>query len=131
MRKYSRVTLANNGLQPKEAIAAGALMINKLNLMRAHGVERAVVIGGSIAGLLAGRILTSHFERVTILERDRLPQDPTPCPGVPQSYHIHGLLNQGQRILEQLFPGLTASLIKKGQHQFYIPMHWKLNVTWD
>ena len=86
----------------------------------------AVVIGGSIAGLLAGRILTNHFEHVTIVERDRLPQDPTPRPGVPQSYHIHGLLNQGQRILEQLFPGLTASLIKKGAIKF----DWAADSTW-
>ena len=45
----------------------------------------------SIAGLLAGRILTNHFERVTLVERDRLPQDPTPRPGAPQAQHVQVL----------------------------------------
>ena len=86
----------------------------------------AVVIGGSIAGLLAGRILTNHFEHVTIVERDRYPKEPKPRPGVPQSYQVHGLLSQGERILEQLFPGLTTSLIKKGA----IKVDWAADNAW-
>lgn len=31
----------------------------------------ALVIGGSMAGLLAARVLANHFDRVTIVERDR------------------------------------------------------------
>lgn len=70
----------------------------------------AVVIGGSIAGLLAARVLTHHFDRVTLVERDRLPSEPAPRPGVPQSLHVHALLTQGARILESLFPGITDEL---------------------
>ena len=76
--------------------------------------DRAIVIGGSIAGLLAARVLADRFDRVTIIERDRYPEEPKPRPGVPQSDQGHVLLSQGQRILEQLFPGLTASLTEKG-----------------
>ena len=34
---------------------------------RRHGV-----VGAGIGGLLAGRVLAGHFDRVTILERDTL-----------------------------------------------------------
>lgn len=76
--------------------------------------SHALVIGGGIAGLLAARILTDYFDQVTIVERDRYPEEPAPRQGVPQSYQLHVLLTQGQRILEQLFPGLTDELADNG-----------------
>ena len=36
----------------------------------------AVIIGGSIAGLLAARVLSGHFERVTLVVRDALDDAP-------------------------------------------------------
>ena len=88
--------------------------------------NHAVVIGGSIAGLLAARILSKYFERVTIVERDRLPQVPEARSGVPQSHHVHSLLAQGHGILEQLFPGFTASLTEKGALNF----DWIADFAW-
>ena len=38
--------------------------------------RQALVIGGSMAGLLAARVLADHFSQVTILERDRFPDGP-------------------------------------------------------
>lgn len=76
--------------------------------------QRAIVIGGSMAGLLAGRVLSDYFEQVTIIERDRFPQEPVPRKGVPQSNHFHALLKKGKLILEQLFPGLENDLITGG-----------------
>jgi 2-polyprenyl-6-methoxyphenol hydroxylase-like FAD-dependent oxidoreductase len=76
--------------------------------------RQAIVMGGSIAGLLAARVLTDHFDQVTIVERDRFPEKPEPRQGVPQSHQLHVLLTQGQRILEQLFPGLTDELADNG-----------------
>lgn len=72
--------------------------------------KQAVVIGGSIAGLLAVRVLLNHFEKVTLFECDRFPQEPTPRPGIPQANQVHVIRPQGQRILEQLFPGLKDEL---------------------
>lgn len=44
-----------------------------------HGFAyRAIVIGGSIAGLLTSKILTNYFERLTIIKRDRFPEQPEP-----------------------------------------------------
>src|SRR5690349_15045907 len=76
--------------------------------------QQAIVIGGSVAGLLAARVLTNHFERVTILERDHLPENPEIRAGVPQAHHLHVLLARGHAIFEQLFPGLDADLDKEG-----------------
>lgn len=76
--------------------------------------RHAVVVGGSMAGLLAARVLTDWFEQVTLIERDELPSGPAPRKGVPQSRQTHGLLAGGCEVLEQLFPGMTADLIREG-----------------
>lgn len=76
--------------------------------------RHALVIGGSIGGLLAGRVLANHFDQVTIIERDIYPDEPVARKGVPQSRHLHGLLTRGQMILEELFPGLKDELIAAG-----------------
>ncbi len=76
--------------------------------------QHAIVIGGSITGLLAGRVLADHFQQVTIIERDIYPTEPAPRKGVPQSSFLHVLLQRGQTILEELFPGLANDLILRG-----------------
>lgn len=74
----------------------------------------AVVIGSGIAGLLAARVLSDHVDRVTVIERDRIPSDPQFRPGTPQGHQIHVLLTQGSRLLENLFPGLLQQLADVG-----------------
>lgn len=74
----------------------------------------ALVIGGSLAGLLVGRSLANHFDLVTIVERDVYPDQPAPRQGVPHSRFPHSLMLRGQQILEQFFPGLRAELIAQG-----------------
>ncbi|RKG68768.1 FAD-dependent oxidoreductase [Corallococcus sp. CA054B] len=78
------------------------------------GFKRAVVIGGGIAGLLSARVLSEHFEQVTLLERDSLPAGPEARKGVPQARHVHALLEAGREALEQLFPGLVQELCAEG-----------------
>lgn len=79
----------------------------------------AVVIGGSMAGMWAARVLSDHFEQVIVLERDRLPAQPGPRNAVPQARHTHVLLTQGQRILDRLFPGLDEDLAADGAPEIY------------
>jgi 2-polyprenyl-6-methoxyphenol hydroxylase-like FAD-dependent oxidoreductase len=81
---------------------------------RAGAPRHAVVVGGSIAGLLAARALVDHVDRVTILDRDDLPREPAPRGGVPQGRHTHGLLDRGRALLEGWFPGLTEDLVAQG-----------------
>jgi 2-polyprenyl-6-methoxyphenol hydroxylase-like FAD-dependent oxidoreductase len=75
--------------------------------------ERAVVIGASISGLLAARVLSNHFSQVTVIERDTLPEPGQPRKGVPQGKHAHVLLSRGRDLLEGFFPGLTDELVRK------------------
>jgi 2-polyprenyl-6-methoxyphenol hydroxylase-like FAD-dependent oxidoreductase len=77
---------------------------------RAAGGRHAVVVGGSLAGLLAAHVLAAHADRVTVVERDRYPDGPDPRAGVPQSRHPHVLLEAGQLALESLLPGFLAEL---------------------
>lgn len=76
--------------------------------------RHAVVLGGSMAGLLAARVLADHFEEVTLIERDPYPETPQPRRGTPQANHVHALLLRGRQILEQLFPGLQTEMIAAG-----------------
>lgn len=76
--------------------------------------EHAVVLGGSMAGLLAARVLADAYAHVTVVERDELSTEATQRRGVPQGRHIHGLIGRGQRILEELFPGFTDDLMAQG-----------------
>jgi len=76
--------------------------------------DRAVVIGASIAGLLAARVLSERFGQVVVLERDELPDGPAPRKGTPQVGHAHALLSRGRHIMEGLFPGFAQSLCARG-----------------
>lgn len=80
--------------------------------------EHAIVIGGSMGGLVAARTLAERFRRVTILDRDTLPDEPRDRRGVPQGMHAHALLISGRIKLEELFPGLTDQLIAGGAVPF-------------
>jgi 2-polyprenyl-6-methoxyphenol hydroxylase-like FAD-dependent oxidoreductase len=76
--------------------------------------DRAVVLGAGMAGLLAARVLADAYAQVTVVDHDALPTDAAPRRRVPQGRHIHVLINRGQQILEELFPGLTAELVAQG-----------------
>jgi 2-polyprenyl-6-methoxyphenol hydroxylase-like FAD-dependent oxidoreductase len=78
----------------------------------------AVVIGGSMAGLLAARALADTHEHVTIVERDRLPAVGEGRKAVPQGRHVHLLLPAGLRAMEGLLPGLQQELVDAGANPF-------------
>lgn len=67
-----------------------------------------------MAGLLAARVLSSHFGEVVILERDRPPGDPEPRAGVPQGRHAHVLLERGRQVIESMLPGIQAEMLAAG-----------------
>ncbi len=75
---------------------------------------KAVVIGSGIAGLSAAQVLAKHFEQVTVLDRDWLPEEPLFRSGIPQANHAHTLLPYGQMILDDLFPGMVEQLLAEG-----------------
>lgn len=77
-------------------------------------MDRGVVLGGSIAGLLVARVLSDHAADVVVVERDALADEPRARRGVPQGRHVHGLLSRGLTEIEALFPGITGELVAGG-----------------
>lgn len=76
--------------------------------------RHAVVIGASMSGLLASRVLSAYFDRVTLLERDEVTGEAVPRKGQPHARHLHSLLAQGLAIFERFFPGLREDLCAGG-----------------
>lgn len=83
--------------------------------------RHAIVIGASMAGLLATRVLSDHFARVTLVERDALPDAVLPRKGVPQGRHLHVLHTKGEEILNRLFSGLSGDLAASGAARLNMP----------
>lgn len=82
--------------------------------MAHQNLDHAIVIGGSIAGLLAAKVVSEVFHQVTLIDRDPLPLTPKPRRGVPQSEQPHVLFTRGFQIMEQHFPGLGEALNAAG-----------------
>lgn len=78
--------------------------------------ERAVVLGASMGGLLAARVLADFYRSVVVVERDELPDESAQRRGVPQGRHVHGLLAGGAAALKTLFPGMLDELVAAGGH---------------
>ena len=78
------------------------------------GKDRGIVMGGSIAGLSAARVLSEHFREVILVERDQFGAVGQHRRGIPQGRHTHGLLAGGLRALEGFFPGLFEEARKAG-----------------
>jgi glycine/D-amino acid oxidase-like deaminating enzyme len=69
--------------------------------------DRAVVLGASLAGLLAARVLADAYAEVTVIDRDQLPEASGHRRGVPHGRHAHGG-SQGFKS-PHLHPTLTTS----------------------
>jgi 2-polyprenyl-6-methoxyphenol hydroxylase-like FAD-dependent oxidoreductase len=76
--------------------------------------EHAVVLGASMSGMLAARVLTDHYSKVTLVERDVLTDEPGGRRGVPQGRHPHALLARGADTLRELFPGMLDDMVADG-----------------
>ncbi len=77
-------------------------------------LDTVVVIGGSVAGLLAAAAVAPHAARVVVLDRDPLPAGPAGRPSTPQARHSHGLLASGRASIERLLPGFTDRVVADG-----------------
>ncbi|TDD62487.1 FAD-dependent oxidoreductase [Kribbella antibiotica] len=77
-------------------------------------MERAVVLGASMAGLMAARVLSDHADEVLIIERDTTGDSVEPRPGVPQGSQVHALLPAGHAQLDRWFPGFSEEALAAG-----------------
>jgi 2-polyprenyl-6-methoxyphenol hydroxylase-like FAD-dependent oxidoreductase len=80
--------------------------------------DHAIVIGGSLAGLMSAAVLAGYFDRVTVFERDHIEDGPVLHKSVPQGNHIHALLLGGQDVMSSLYPGFTEELRRMGAVRF-------------
>jgi len=85
-----------------------------------------VVLGASIAGLLAARVLSESFEKVTVFDRDALPAGHDNRRGVPHGEHTHGLLAFGRKALEELFDDFAADITALGA----LPLDLGRDLVW-
>lgn len=76
--------------------------------------EHAVVLGASMSGLLAARVLADFYRSVTVVERDVLSDEPANRRGVPQGRHVHALLARGAQTVGEFFPGILDELVADG-----------------
>jgi 2-polyprenyl-6-methoxyphenol hydroxylase-like FAD-dependent oxidoreductase len=94
--------------------------------------DLAVVIGGSIAGLMAARALSNHYARVILVEKDALADTDQPRKGVPQGHHVHVLLTSGLNMIEHFFPGFTDEMLQNGvdKRRWAEDMRWFQAGSW-
>src|SRR6266851_5548772 len=76
--------------------------------------ENAVVIGGSLAGLMTARVLADHFQSVTMLERDHIESSPAVHKSIAQGYHVHGCWSAHKERCCRFYPNLFANMEKLG-----------------
>lgn len=94
--------------------------------------KKAVIVGSGIAGLISAKVASEYYQEVIVIERDSKPVDACPRKGVPQGHHIHVLLNKGEQILEEFFPGIRKALVSQGavtrtlgkDVKWYLSGHW-------
>lgn len=94
--------------------------------MTRHGTH-AVVLGASMAGLAHAVPLAERFERVTLVDRDVLPDRAEHRRGVPQDEHIHLLVPGGVERLEGLLPGVLGDMAARGAHLIEAP-GWRFHM---
>ncbi|AEV74676.1 2-polyprenylphenol hydroxylase-like oxidoreductase [Mycolicibacterium rhodesiae NBB3] len=100
--------------------------------VRRRGQRTAVVIGGSIAGIAAAKVLSESFERVIVLEKDGRHSRREGRPGAAQGWHLHHLLTAGQIELERIFPGIVDDMVREGAFKVDMADQYRIRLggTW-
>lgn len=94
--------------------------------------NKAIVIGGSMAGKFAAKALSTFFKEVIILEVGEKWDGKASRKRVPQSNHPHVLLKGGENAIEELFPNITNELIEAGSiiNNFTRDLKWHQFGLW-
>ncbi len=104
-----------------------------LFLLRGENMfNTAIVIGGSMAGKLAAKALSTSFKEVIIIEAGERWDGKSSRKRVPQSNHPHVLLKGGENAIEELFPNITNELIEAGSivNNFTRDLKWHQFDLW-
>eukprot|EP00884_Botryococcus_braunii_P018703 jgi/Botrbrau1/5516/Bobra.0023s0004.1 len=76
--------------------------------------SKALVLGGSIAGLATAAAISQYFDEVIILERENSVGLEGDRRGVPQHSQPHVFLMGGAKLLEEYLPGFEHDCVAKG-----------------
>ena len=100
--------------------------------VRRRGRGTAVVIGGSIAGIAAAKVLGERFEKVVVLEKDAPHTRREGRPGAAQGWHLHHLLTAGRIELERFFPGIIDDMVREGAFDVDMAAQYRIRLggTW-
>lgn len=99
--------------------------------------NKAIVIGGGMAGLMTARVLSDHYKEVVIVEKDEFPSGPDLRPGTPQAFHPHRFTARGKAIIERFFPGYEQDLVAQGTPSslnkavYFMNQHGTLEMKYD
>jgi NAD(P)H-flavin reductase/ferredoxin/2-polyprenyl-6-methoxyphenol hydroxylase-like FAD-dependent oxidoreductase len=96
--------------------------------VRRRGRGTAVVIGGSIAGIAAAKVLSETFDRVIVLEKDDPHRRREGRPGAAQGWHLHHLLTAGQIELERFFPGIVDDMVREGAFKVDMAAQYRIRL---
>lgn len=72
------------------------------------------MVGASIAGLMAARVLSEYFDQVVAIDRDEIEDRPVVHKSVPQGHHLHAFLQGGLNVVSSLYPSITEELRRLG-----------------
>lgn len=122
---YYEKFIASGNRQARAELDLGSADVD-LPSIRQRGRGTAVVIGGSIAGISAAKVLTEHFDRVVVLEQDPDHRRMEGRPGAAQGWHLHHLLIAGQRQLETIFPGIIRDMVEAGAFKVDMGQQYRL-----
>lgn len=122
----------------REAARAPAPVIDPASLGD-DGAGVAVVVGGSIAGIAAAKVLAATYARVVVVEKDPQHRKMEGRPGAAQGWHLHHLLIAGQRQIETIFPGILDEMVAAGafkvdmgqQYRILLAGAWKKPIQSD
>lgn len=96
--------------------------------LRERGRGTAVVIGGSITGITAAKMLTETFDHVIVLEKDGPHTRREGRPGAAQGWHLHHLLTAGQLELERFLPGIVDDMVREGAFKVDMAAQYRIRL---
>ncbi|MFH5184272.1 hypothetical protein ACHHV8_17410 [Paenibacillus sp. TAB 01] len=88
---------------------------------------KAIIIGGSIAGLMTAKAVSQFFEEILIIDKDEFSAAPENRAGTPQAFHPHRFTQRGKLITEKLFPGYEEDLLAQGAPSSFNKIVFNMN----
>ena len=77
-------------------------------------IDHVIIVGAGMAGLFAAASLSDVARKISLIDKDSIPDSPQFRLGVAQGAHVHTLLGYGVEAMEKLIPGFISDLYSEG-----------------